>query len=101
MAIVGIVIQIAAGMDYPTIPPGPIILGLASAAIVFRPRRWSRYVGILVPAFLLIGGAIASFARDGLWDTNEPGQFIGLFIQAAGQAVALAAGVRALQAQRS
>ncbi len=97
VAIIGIVIQIAAGVDYPTIPPGPIVLAVASAVVVFRPRRWSRYVGVIVPAFLLIGGTIASFARDELWDTSEPAQFIGLFIQAAAQAVALAAGLRALR----
>jgi hypothetical protein len=47
-AIVGIVIQIAAGVDYPTIPPGPIVLGVAVAFVLFTCWPWVPYIGVLV-----------------------------------------------------
>jgi hypothetical protein len=96
IAVVGIVIQIATGVDYPTIPPGPIIL-LAAVGIVGLGRwRWSPIVGLIVPAFLLVGGTIAGFADDELWDLGEPGQFFGLVVQAVGVIAGLIGGVRAL-----
>jgi hypothetical protein len=100
-AVVGIVIQIAAGVDYPTIPPGPILLAVASGLIVFGTRRWVLIAGVIVPLFLLVGGTIASFAKDNLWDPAEPAQFAGLLIQALGQATALLAGVLAVRARWS
>jgi hypothetical protein len=96
VAVAGIVIQIATGVDYPTIPPGPIIL-LAAVGIVALGRwRWSPIVGVIVPAFLLVGGTIAGFANDELWDLGEPGQFFGLVVQAVGVIAGLIGGVRAL-----
>ena len=96
-AVVGIVVQIAAGIDYPTIPPGPILLLIASALIVFGTGRWGLLAGIIVPGFLVVGGTIASFPRDDLWDPGEPAEFAGLLIQALGQGIALLAGIRAVQ----
>jgi hypothetical protein len=95
-AAAGILIQIATGVDYPTVPPGPIILVAAAAIVGLARWRWASIVGVVVPAFLLVGGTIASFARDDLWDLGEPGQFAGLVLQAAGVLLALASGIRAL-----
>jgi hypothetical protein len=96
IALAGIVIQIATGVDYPTIPPGPIILLAAIAIVAFVRSRWSSIVGVIVPAFLLVGGVIAAFGRDDLWDLGEPGQFFGLVVQAVGVIAGLVGGMRAL-----
>jgi hypothetical protein len=96
VAVVGIVIQIASGVDYPTIPPGPIILLVATAIVALGRWRWSPIVGVIVPAFLLVGGAIAGVANDELWNLDEPGQFFGLLVQTIGVITALIGGIRAL-----
>ena len=64
VAIVGIVIQIAAGVDYPPVPPGPIILAVAVALVLFTRRRWAAIVAVIVPVFLTVGGTIAFLADD-------------------------------------
>lgn len=97
VAVVGIVIQIVTGVDYPTIPPGPIVLLVAAGIVAVGRWRWSPIVGVVVPAFLLVGGTIAGFANDELWDPGEPGQFFGLVVQAVGVIAALIGGVRALR----
>jgi hypothetical protein len=96
VAVAGIVIQIATGVDYPAIPPGPIILLAASAIVALGRWRWAPIVGVIVPAFLLVGGAIAGVLNDDLWDPGEPGQFLGLTVQAVGVIAALIGGIRAL-----
>jgi hypothetical protein len=97
VAVVGIVIQIVTGVDYPTVPPGPIVLLVAAGIVAVGRWRWSPIVGVVVPAFLLVGGTIAGFANDELWDPGEPGQFFGLVVQAVGVIAALIGGVRALR----
>jgi hypothetical protein len=64
IAIIGIVIQIAAGVDYPPIPPGPIILAVAAGLAVFTRRRWASILAVIVPLFLTVGGTIAFIAND-------------------------------------
>jgi hypothetical protein len=97
VAVVGIVIQIVTGVDYPTVPPGPIVLLVAAGIVAVGRWRWSPIVGVVVPAFLLVGGTIAGFANDELWDPGEPGQFFGLVVQAVGVIAAFIGGVRALR----
>ena len=96
VAVVGILIQIATGVDYPTIPPGPIILLVAVAIVALGGWRWSPIVGVIVPAFMLVGGTIAGIANDELWDLGEPGQVFGLLVQTGGVVAALIGGIRAL-----
>ena len=96
VAVVGILIQIATGVDYPTIPPGPIILLVAVAIVALGRWRWSPIVGVIVPAFMLVGGAIAGIANDELWDLGEPGQIFGLLVQTGGVVAGLIGGIRAL-----
>ena len=96
VAVVGILIQIATGVDYPTIPPGPIILLVAVAIVALGRWRWSPIVGVIVPAFMLVGGTIAGIANDELWDLGEPGQVFGLLVQTGGVVAALIGGIRAL-----
>jgi hypothetical protein len=102
-AIVGIVIQIAAGVDYPTIPPGPIILGVAVALVLFTRWPWVAYVGVIVPLFLLVGGIIAAVANEdnGLRDPGDIAAFGGSVLQVVAVVIALVAGVQALRERRA
>jgi len=41
VAAAGIMIQYVSGVDYPTIPPGPVILLAAAAVVAFGPWSWA------------------------------------------------------------
>jgi hypothetical protein len=97
VAAAGIMIQYVSGVDFPTIPPGPIILLAAAAVVAFGPWRWSPVVGLVAALFLLIGGAIATIVGNGfnetLGDPGEIGGFAGAVVQIMGLVTALAAGI--------
>ena len=97
VAAAGIMIQYVSGVDYPAIPPGPIILLAAAAVVAFGRWRWSPVVGLVAALFLSIGGAIATIAGNGfsetLGDPGAVGGFAGAMVQIAGLAIALAAGL--------
>ena len=93
----GIVIQIIAGVNYPAVPPGLVIL-LAAAAIVWLvPWRWTPMFGVVCAAFLLFGGFAAAQGRYDLTHPGtHPGAFAGTLLQMVAMAVAVVAGVVAL-----
>jgi hypothetical protein len=97
VAAAGIIIQYVSGVDYPAIPPGPIILLAAAAVVAFGPWRWSPVVGLVAALFLSIGGAVATIAGNGfsetLGDPGELGGFAGAVVQIVGLAIALPAGI--------
>lgn len=97
VAIIGIVIQIAAGVDYPAVPPGPILLAVAALLAVFVRRLWAHLVAPAVALFLLVGGLISPTGRHNLTDPGNAGQFIGTAAQLAGVVVTLVAGLLALR----
>jgi hypothetical protein len=90
-------IQYVSGVDYPTIPPGPLILLVGAAVVAFGPWRWSPVVGLVVALFVSIGGVIATVAGDGftpqLSDPGAVGGFAGTLVQLVGLGVAVPAGV--------
>ena len=95
-AAAGIVIQIASGAEYPTIPPGLIILLAAAGLAALATRwRWTTIVAVIVSLFLLVGGVLAPQAREQLSDPTQVGIFIGTVIQLLALVVALVAGVAA------
>jgi hypothetical protein len=97
VAAAGIMIQYVSGVDYPTVPPGPIILLAAAAVVAFGPWRRSPFVGLGAAVFLSIGGAIATIAGNGfsetLGDPGEVGGFAGAAVQIVGLAIALPTGI--------
>jgi hypothetical protein len=96
VAAAGIVIQIASGAEYPTVPPGLIILLVAAGLVAPGARwRWTPLVGVVVALFLLVGGALAPQAREQLGDPGAVGVFVGTVIQLLALVVALIAGVAA------
>lgn len=95
-AIVGIVLQIVGGVDYPTIPPGPIALGVAAGLVAFTRWSWVPFVAVFVPLFLLVGGTIALSVQG--WENHgEALPLVGTILQAIGVVVALAAGIQLLR----
>lgn len=94
----GIMIQYLSGVDdYPTVPPGPIVLLAAAVVVAFGPWRWTPVVGLAAALFVSIGGAIATIVDNGyretLGDPGEVGGFAGAVVQIVGLAIALAAGI--------
>ena len=67
VAVAGIVIQIVSGVDYPTVPPGIVILLVTASVVAFGPWRWAPVAGVVVGLFLLVGffasGAAARLLR--------------------------------------
>ncbi len=99
VAAAGMLVQYASGVDYPTIPPGPIIALMAAAVVAFGPWRRAPMVGLVAALFISIGGVIATIAGNGftpqLSDPGAVGGFVGTLVQIAGLLIAVAAGVAA------
>jgi hypothetical protein len=96
VAAAGIVIQIASGANYPTIPPGLLVLLAAAGLVALATRwRWTIILGVIVSLFLLVGGSLAPQARQQLGNPSQAGVFIGTVIQLLALVVALVAGVAA------
>jgi hypothetical protein len=97
VAAAGIMIQFVSGVDFPTIPPGPIILLVAAAVVLFGPWRWAPAVGLVAAAFVSLGGVVATIVGNGfsetLGDPGEVGGFVGAMVQIAGLTIAVPAGV--------
>jgi hypothetical protein len=95
----GVLSQYLVGVPgFPTIPPGPIILGIAGILVLAFPKhRWVLILGLFAALFVTVGG----LAEGSVWGRlGDPGQFdvwISVVAQWAGQAVALVAGVIAVR----
>ncbi len=91
LATIGIVIQIVSGVDFPTVPPGLIILLVAAALVAFGPWRWTPVGGIVVGLFLLVG----FFASGQIGPRLDPGwfgRFVGVWVLFLSVVVAVIAG---------
>ncbi len=101
VAAAGMLIQYASGVEYPTIPPGPIIALVAAAVVAFAPWRRAPVVGLVAAVFISLGGVIATIAGNGftpqLSDPGAVGGFVGTLVQIAGLVIAVAAGVVAVR----
>lgn len=95
-AILGMIVQIATGVKYPTVPPGIVMLAAAALLVTFVPWRPLRVLGLLVPLFILVGGIISTTGRTNLSHTDPFGPFIGTLIQFAGLAIGAVAGLAAV-----
>ena len=91
-AAAGLVIQIAAGVDFPTVPPGLVILLSAAALVAFVRQRWTSVVAVGVAAFLLVGLTLSGQVPK-LFDTEWLGRFIGLWVLFLGLIVVAVAGI--------
>jgi hypothetical protein len=93
----GMLLQSAAGSElYPTLA-GPIILLAAAVIVAFVRRRWTPYVGLLVPLVLGVGAIIAAVMTGAfvaqLTDVGNPGVLLGSLMHVIGLVAAVAGSV--------
>jgi hypothetical protein len=93
----GIIVQIAAHVTYPTVPPGLIIVAVAAAITGLVRSRWAPLAAVVSGAGTLVGGLANSGWRDRLSGIGGLAQISGTWLQVAAGAVALVAGVAALR----
>jgi len=98
-AALGIVLQIIVGVPgYPVVPPGPIILAVAGILVLtLSPRyRWITIVGVVAPAFILVGGILEGSIWGRLGAPGDFGPFFGTAVQMIGVALAVVYGIIAV-----
>lgn len=88
----GIVVQILGGADYPTVPPGLLLL-LAAAGLLALRNRWAPLLGVLITAFISFGAVVTPNIRNQLADPSAMGVFAGTVIQTMGLVAGLLAGL--------
>jgi len=93
-AAVGIVIQIASGIDIPTIPPGLFFALIPAALIAFGPWRWTPILGTVVGLFLFVG-LFLSGGADRLVDPTPFGGLVGLWLMVVAELLIMVTGVMA------
>jgi hypothetical protein len=92
VAAVGVVIQIAAGHPYPTLPPVFFILLIPAGLIAFGRWRWAPVSAVLAGLFLTVG-LFGSGASGRLFDLRNPADSLGLWIQTLAVLAATAAAI--------
>jgi hypothetical protein len=97
-AALGIIVQIAAGADYPVVPPGLLIVLAAAAICLWWRRWWALVAAAAVGVFLLVGGALAP--NTGINIDAGGGRRWGTVLQLAALVVAVGAAVAGALAER-
>lgn len=100
----GMLLQIAAGSElYPSLT-GPIVLLVTAGLVAFGPRRWTAYLGLIVPLVLGLGAIVAAAMTgefvDQLTDTGSPGILAGSVMHVVGLVAAVAGGLVMVLGQR-
>jgi hypothetical protein len=91
-----ILIQIAGGVDYPTIPPGAVISAIVIAVVVIGARsKWATALGAAWPLVLSIGMVLADETADRLSTPDDVFVFLTALAQATVIAIALVSGIAA------
>ncbi len=88
------------GAQFPTVPPGLILLLGAIAAHLLIPRWWAPVVGTAIPLMIAVGGFIAPEAREAIGEPGEVDVFLGTLAVLAGAAAAAVAGAIAVVENR-
>jgi hypothetical protein len=96
LAIISMIIQIASGVKYPTVPPGIVILAATALLVALVPWPAIRLLGVLAPLFILIGGIVSTTGRTNLSQLAHLGKFVGSLIQLGALALAVIAGIAAV-----
>lgn len=100
VAAVGISLQYLSGAgNFPTIPPGPIILVVLAAIVTFVPWRWVPLLGTLMGAALIVG-FFATGTADRFLDLSPFAAFSGLWIEMIASVVAIIVGALAVTQDR-
>ncbi len=91
VAALGFAIQIFSGVEVPAVPPGLVILLVATGLVAFSPWRWVPAVGIVVGLFMFVG-FFASGAVGNLFDPSRLGVLVGAWMQLLAVIAAIVAG---------
>jgi hypothetical protein len=97
-ATVGIGVQIAAGADYPTVPPGAIILLAGAAVCLWWRQWWALLIPAVLSAFLLFGAVAAPAVGDNI--AAGSGRLWGTVLQLVAMVIAAVAVIAALVTER-
>ncbi|MEU6354357.1 hypothetical protein ABZ896_34365 [Streptomyces sp. NPDC047072] len=62
--------QIAAGADYPTVPPGLVIPLVAAGLLLWRTNRWTTGLALAVGLFIGVGAILTPNTADHLSSGN-------------------------------
>lgn len=89
VAAVGIELQILGGADYPTVPPGLLILLGAAAVMFFARQVWAIGIAAIATLFISIGGIAAPNLRQQVTDSGSSLVFVGTIVQIIGLVGAL------------
>ena len=100
-ALAGMGVQIAAGVKYGPVPPGVVILAATALLLALVPWPGVRLLGLLVPAFILIGGFVSTTGRTNISHPAHACPFAGTLIQFIGLAAAVAAALVAIAEWRT
>lgn len=80
-AAAGIELQILGGAEYPTIPPGVLILLGSAAMAIFVKSRWGLLLASTATLFISIGGLVTPNLREQLRDQDAALVFAGSALQ--------------------
>jgi hypothetical protein len=93
---IGILIQFLVGVPgFPAIPPGPFILGVVGILVLALTTRfkWILILGIIAPAFILVGAIVEGSGWGRLGHPGDFGPFLGTALQLIGVIVGLIYGI--------
>jgi hypothetical protein len=88
----GILVQQAAGVEMPPVPPGMVLMIVAAGLVAFTRGRWAPVLAAVI-ALAEVAGFTLSGGIAGLLATDALGVLAGSWIRAAGIVVALVAAV--------
>jgi len=93
-AVVGVLIQIVFGADYPNVPPVFFILLIPAGLIAFSRWRWSPATATLGGLFLIFGLFLSGTSAK-LFNLTQLGVSAGLWMQMLGVVIASITGIMA------
>ncbi|MFC3451064.1 hypothetical protein [Amycolatopsis speibonae] len=95
VGVAGLIIQIVSGVPgFPDIPPGPFILGITGILVLTLAARFRPilFLGIVAPAFILVGALLEGSFWGRLADVGDFGPFTGTVLLIGGLIGAIACG---------
>lgn len=99
VATLAIVAQIVGGADYPTIPPGPIILTVLAVLVLVVRRWWILGVVAVLNLMLLVGGIASPNVGDNL-DAGGIGRAGGTVVQLVAMVFTVVVALLAIRQER-